>query len=125
MVSFFDHFILRKVKLSFCTYKVPGEKSRFINKKKHSRKSESHRVIHENFRNCVSNFFIDMPLRVARLFAKAIADNDWTTELLSKWIFYKIPSNKFSKLWDQMRKNLFLSIVEFFFYYKQRACCLV
>ena len=125
MVSFFDHFILRKVKLSFCTYKVPGEKRRFINKKKLTRKSESHRVIHENFRNCVSNFLIDMPLRVARLFAKAIADNDWTTELLSKWIFYKIPSNEFSKLWDPMRKNLFLSIVEFFFYYKQRACCLV
>ena len=65
-----------------------------------------------------------MPLRVAILFAKAIADNDWTTDLFSKWVFYKTPSTEFSKLWDQMRKNLFLSIVEFFFYYKQRACCL-
>ena len=59
----------------------------------------------------ISSFFIDMPLRVAILFARAIADNDWTTELLSKWIFYKTLSTEFSKLWDQMRKNLLLSIV--------------
>ena len=66
-----------------------------------------------------------MPLDVAIFFAKAIADTNLTAELLKKWKFYKIPSTEFSKLWDQMRKNLFLLIVEFFIFYKQRACCLV
>ena len=95
---------------------MPGEEPRYINKKKRSRKSESHRVIHEKIRNFVSNFFIDMPLDVAIFFAKAIADTDLTAELLRKWKFYKIPSTKSSKLWDQMGENLSLSIVEFFFY---------
>ena len=57
--------------------------------------------------------FFDLPLFVAILFAKAIADNVRTKELLSKWRFYKFSSTEFSKLWDQMGRKPFF--VDFFF----------
>ena len=92
---------------------MTGDEPPCFNKKKQSRRNESHRVIHEKFRNLVSNFFIDMPLHVAIIFAKAIADNLSTIELLNNWLFYKFPSTEFLKLWDQIgRKHIF---VEFFF----------
>ena len=69
--------------------------------------------MHEKKCTLGSSFLIDMPLYVAILFAKAIADNVWTNELLGKWIFYSILSTEFSKLWDQMGKNLFLSKFSF------------
>ena len=54
-----------------------------------------------------------MPLHVAIFFAKAIADNLSTIELLNNWLFYKFPSTEFLKLWNQIgRKHIF---VEFFF----------
>ena len=109
LVSFFFTIFLREIKSSFAPTKWPVKNRHMLTKRNSQDKVFLTVLCMKKKCTLGSSFLIDMPLYVAILFAKAIADNVWTNELLGKWIFYNILSTEFSKLWDQMGKNLFLS----------------